>query len=337
MNKRAALVFLAGLLLSAGIYRWMFWTASMRESVRFDIASGETAAKVGERLEADGLIRSALLFRVFAARNGLDTKLAAGTYTFDPPITLFRVLSALASPEARSERTITIIPGWDLRDIAAYLEREGIASSTAFLRVTGTPAAYRTPAFSGIPSVFGDKPNTISLEGYLAPNTYRIYADATADDIVKKLVLARADEWEGEMIARSVELHRSVHEVMTMASIVEREAKGAKDRAMVADIFWRRLDAGWGLQADSTVHYLTGKRGDVFTTDDDRRSASLWNTYKYAGLPPGPIANPSVESIRAALYPEKNSYWYFLTTLDGEMKYAKTSAEHEANVRRYLR
>jgi UPF0755 protein len=116
-----------------------------------------------------------------------------------------------------------------------------------------------------------------------------------------------------------------------MASLLEREVRSPADKKKVSDLFWRRYAMGWALQADSTVHYVHGKKGDVFTTSAERKIDSPWNTYKYPGLPIGPISTPSLNAIMAAIYPEKNEYWYFLTTPEGEVKYAKTLEEHNAN------
>ena len=185
--------------------------------------------------------------------------------------------------------------------------------------------------------VLRDKPEDISLEGYLAPDTYRIFTDASLESVLEKLVVERDSQFTDRMYADIRAAGRDVHKVLTVASILEREVQHEEDKAKVADLFWRRFERHWALQADSTVHYAVGRKGDIFTTKKERATDSLWNTYKYPGLPPSPICNPSIESIRAAIYPEKNDYWYFLTTLEGEVKYARTLEEHNGNVARYLR
>jgi len=241
---------------------------------------------------------------------------------------------------ARPETTITIIPGWNLRDVASYLVAEQLASSTADVyAVTGKPATLvRTDAFilptSTIDQLHFSLPSKISLEGYLAPETYRVYSDATVTDIVEKLLIERDSELMNLNMATS---SATTNEILTVASLVEDEAKTPDDRRMVADILWRRVQAGMPLQLDSSVHYAVNKTGDVYTTQKERDVDSPWNTYKYAGLPPGPICNPSIESIKAALNPEKNSYWYFLSGTDGTMHYAKTLDEQDANIYKYLR
>jgi UPF0755 protein len=130
---------------------------------------------------------------------------------------------------------------------------------------------------------------------------------------------------------------KTPHQILTMASIIEKETKFPEDRSIVSDILWRRVQRGIRLQVDSTVHYLVNRSGDVFTTGEERQIDSPWNTYKYAGLPPGPICNPSVESIKAAIRPQKNDYWYFLSDKEGRLHYAKTLEEQNENARKYLR
>ena len=173
----------------------------------------------------------------------------------------------------------------------------------------------------------------------MAPETYRIFVNESLEDIIERLLRHRSQQIDSDLREHIVDSGRTFHEVLTMASILEKESPGGEDMPMIADLFWRRFDAGIALQADSTVHYIfDGNDGSVFTTAAQRNSANLWNTYKYPGLPPGPIGTPSLAAIRAAVNPTANEYWYFITTLDtGEVKYARTLAEHNANVAKYLR
>lgn len=314
--------------------------AQYSEVVSFKVESSEAVSHLADRLAEEQIIRNASLFKLFIRLKGIDRKVSQGEYEVKRPITLARIVEVLKQPGI-TERTITIIPGWDLRDIAEYLKKEGITAAEELYAVTGEPAVdYRVRSRlvnNRRFKVAVDKPNYVSWEGYFAPNTYRIYKNATVDEIIDKLIKERDSQFTEQMYEDIKKAKRTVHEVLTMASILEREIINKKDKALVADIFWRRHDVNMGLQADSTVHYAMAKKGVVFTTKEDRNSTNIWNTYRYPGLPPGPISNPSLESIRATLYPEKNDYWYFLTTLDtGEVKYAKTLEAHNENVRNYL-
>ena len=314
-------------------------TAQEAAEVQFTIEEGESVAALANRLESEQIIRSATFFKKYLTWKGLDTEVRAGQFTVTSPITLARVVAALAEPSV-DERTITLIPGWGLREMAAYFEEEGIATADEFYAVAGRPAVRPTSIdifFEEDPVVLSDKPGDVSLEGYLRPDTYRIFKDATIKEIVTKLIVERQNQFTGKMIEDIRASGRSIHEVMTIASLVEREVRTDEDRPKVADIFWRRYDANWALQADSTVHYAVGKTGDVFTSATDRESLSPWNTYKYTGLPPGPISAPSLDSIMAAIYSESNDDWYFLTDFDGNVHYASSLDGHNANVYKYLR
>ncbi len=321
---------------------WFFYTeiytdvAQEIDQVDFQIKKNESVSVIADRLAEEQVIRNAWIFKKYVSFKGIDKDINFGSFTVSAPITLSRVAAVLSEPGV-NEKTITILPGWDLRDIAAYLEEQNIGTEKEFFSVAGRPATQSTSHKKLKADVLQDLKLTLSLEGYLAPETYRIYSDATVEDVVDRLVEHRDSQFTKKMYQDIKKQDRTVHEVMTIASLVEREVRGKKDRPKVADIFWRRYDANWGLQADSTVHYVFGKKGDVFTTAEDRSSKNPWNTYKHAGLPPGPISNPSIESIMAAIYPEKNSNWYFITTLEGEAKFAKTLEDHNKNVNKYLR
>jgi len=243
----------------------------------------------------------------------------------------------------KPEVTLTIIPGWNLRQIADYLVKQGIASSTeeVYLLI-GKPAVdYRRLGIS-LPvinesSVVSYKPGYVSYEGFLAPETYRVFMDASLLDVIRKFIDQRDKQIDAAMWNDIKNSGHGFYEILTMASLLEEEVQSPADKAKVADILWRRYKNNWALQLDSSVHYVVDKTGNVFTTSKDRSVDSLWNTYKYPGLPLGPIANPGLASIKAAIYPEKNSYWYFLTGKDGAVYYAKTLDEHNLNRARYLR
>lgn len=345
MYKILSVILLAVFLLGIIFLYSEIYTAQAQvdvEKVRFEVKEGETVAELAERLESERIIRSAWLFKRFLRWEDLDTKINIGEFEATAPITLARVAEVLSKP-GLNEREITIIPGWTIRDIAQYFEYNGMFQAEELTELVGLPAVnYKTwkegaPKLIGDYKILKDRSWYVSYDGYLAPETYRVYKNAKLEDIVKKLLEQREKEITPEMWSDIEKFGRSFYEVLTMASILEREVKSEKDKSLVADIFWRRLNRNWALQADSTVHYAVNKSGEVFTTQEERAVNSLWNTYKYPGLPPSPICNPSLESIKAALYPEENDYWYFLTTKEGEVKYAKTLEEHNKNRIDYLR
>jgi len=326
-----------GFLFYRGLYKNI---GDATEKKTIVISSGLSVREIATLLEEEGIVTSDTMLVRFLVWKHLDTKIQHGDITFEPPFTIAHAAHELTTRTSLAEKEITILPGWDLRQIADYFDSEGIASAEDFYTAVGKALdeAPSTYDISDIPE-FASKPKNANLEGYLRPDTYRIFESASVDDIVEKLVNGRAAQFTDEMLADIKKQEKTVHEILTMASILEREVRTSEDRKLVSDLFWRRYGIGMALQADSTVHYVNNTEGEtVFTTKNARDVDSLWNTYKYPGLPPGPISNPSLDAIMAAIYPEANDYWYFLTTLDtGEVKYAKTLDGHNQNVYQYLR
>lgn len=234
--------------------------------------------------------------------------------------------------ELNRERKMTIIEGWRLKDVAAYLEREGIVEENKFLEAAKIGNWRDQYAFLKDPKIK-------SLEGFLYPDTYNIFTDATADDIIKKLLDEFDDKLTDKMRADLKASNHSLLDAVILASILEREISNKpafdSDREIVADIFWKRLSIGMGLQSDATVNYVTGKTS-TRPTLKDLEIDSPYNTYKYRGLPPGPINNPSLASLMAVIYPAKNDYYYFLTDETGKAYFGKTYEEHLSNIRKYL-
>lgn len=341
LMRRILLIFTVAVMIGGFLlYRNIFVVRSERtEPVSFTIAPGESVASVTARLHAEGIVADAELLRQYIGWKKLDRTITHGTIEFTKPLTIAQVAQVLASEKAANERTITIIPGSTIRDIATQFEKEGIAPETEVYRALGMPASYQKPeyVFDTETVLFQGKPENVSLEGYLAPETFRVRASSTLENIITTFIRHR----EAQIDARRSQIEasgRTVYEILTIASILEKEVRGREAKQKAADLFWRRLDNGWGLEADSTVHYIIGGNGSVFTTAKDRARDSRWNTYKYPGLPAGPISNPSIESIEAALDPIPNEYWFFITTLDtGETIFSRTNAEHNLNVQKYLR
>ncbi|MFH1430311.1 MAG: endolytic transglycosylase MltG, partial [Candidatus Uhrbacteria bacterium] len=280
-------------------------------------------------------------FMLFLRRRAIT----AGAYELSPHLSAWSLSRVVTTTQARPERTVTIIEGWSIRDIGAYLEREGIGSPDELYAIVGIPATDYRHADPEIPRPIDlgaeypflvEKPEFIGLEGYLFPDTYRVYADTSVEDIVYKMLDNLSVKLTDELLAEIAASGRSLHQVLTLASLVEKEVSNEEDRPIVAGILWKRRDRGWLLQADSTVNYVTGK-SDPRTRIADHSVDSSFNTYRYAGLPRGPISNPGMASILAALRPQESPYWFFLTTPDGETKYGRSLAEHNTNIARYLK
>lgn len=275
------------------------------EAVELVIEPGEGVNQISRNLKDQGLLGSMLVFETYVWLIGSEGKLQAGVHELQPGMPVVALTYALVSGSALNEVTITIPEGYTLKQIGEVVTANFDISSAEWEAASA------------------------GLEGYLFPDTYRFFPDATAEEIVGKM--------RQTMDSRIAEFNiENVHETLTLASIIEREVRDPEDMKLVADIFLRRLSIGMALQADSTVNYVTGGDSPAISLDD-RDIDSPYNTYKYPGLPPGPISNPGLPAIGAAIAPKANDYWYFLTTPEGEVIYAATYEEHLQNKQQYLR
>ena len=295
------------------------------------IANGMSTAEIAAVLKKSGVISSAAVFTAVADLSGKFKDLHAGTFIFKEGMSAVDALKTL-SVKGPQEISVTIPEGYDLRHIAERLIATGIIKNAEELyAVTGAPTASAKVGDGLIKdyAFLAAKPANVSLEGYLFPDTYRFYAGTPAETVVRKML----DTYQTKIEALS---NKPDHADLTLASLVESEVKTDADRAKVADILKRRLAAGMPLQLDSTVNYATGKSSPAVSSNDLTVN-SPYNTYKYKGLPPGPIANPGMSSIGAALAPTPNPYWYFLTAPDGTVVYSQTLTEHNAAKAKYLK
>lgn len=337
---RVGLALCAVLITLGAIATWELGVPVRRASgspVRVHIAAGESVQQIGADLQAAGVLRSQYWFRVWVWLSGREAKLVAGEYYLPPQaniISLVRLLSGGITPTC--EVSLRLLEGWTWRQMQGYLTRAGAPVAGQFTAYVTTPKSFAA-ATSGLEAgLFEGKPAKASLEGYLFPDTYRVFCDATVGDLVRKMLVNLGAQfppaWRTQLKGRGYNPYQG----LTLASIVEKEVPGDLDRAMVADIFWRRLVAGQGLEADSTVNYVTGKSTPSLSAADLAIN-SPYNTYRHRGLPPGPISNPGQSAIRAVVYPQANQYWYFLTTSEGRVIYSKTFAEHQRAKAKYLR
>lgn len=326
----------------------------------FTISSGESVTKIGQNLESQGFIRNDALFKYYVQFYGLTNKFQSGVYYVSKDLNLFEMADALTSGIVTTERTIRILPGWNVEDIADYLVSVGaLGNRETFLRECRD---YRSYMDYSLALIDADGNKTLSarsypLEGYLAPDTYRIYLTADAASIVRTLVKQMDTVYtevfnheytydeNGDILsepekngAKGVVL--TDDDIFIMASVIEKEAANTADMKRVAAVFYNRLAAGMKLQSDPTATYLTNVKR-LALTDSDILHESLYNTYLYSGLPVGPICNPSRNALLAALYPDEeflnDNYLYFCAAEPGSGKlvFAQTADEHEANVAYY--
>jgi len=281
--------------------------------------------------------------------------LVANEKNFPPLITNFLEKLTNQKPEptvvAKPEDTIKILEGWTSRDINQYFKQTGRWPGDEFLQTAGFPQIdYRRNKtlpepkdFSSEFSFLADKPKYYGLEGYLFPDTYRVYASSTAAEVVEKMLDNFNKKLTPKMRADIKEQGKTIYEIITLASIVEKEAPidnqtgNNRDARIIAGIFLNRLEIGQGLQSDATLSYIYSDNNPTHS-GSELENSSPYNTYKYRGLPPGPICNPGIIAIEAAIYPIKTDYNYFLTPKGKEeVIYSRTYEEHLQNKYKYLK
>jgi len=238
----------------------------------------------------------------------------------------------------KAEDTIKILEGWTNQDIADYFAKNGKWSAAAVLSVTDS--ASSTLAYAKKFPFLDQKEAPKSLEGYLFPDTYRVFASSTIEEVVSKLLDNFDNKLTPQMRSDIKAQGKSISEIVIMASIIEKEApfygKDNSDAKIVSGIFWNRLANKQALQSDATLSFIF-KDNKPTHEGNDLNNLSPYNTYKYRGLPPGPICNPGLLALEAAIYPKRSDYNYFLTAPDGNIYYAKTYAEHLQNKYKYLK
>lgn len=298
----------------------------------FIIESGQGVKAIGQNLAGQGFINSPFWFEAYVQLKGLDKNFSAGPHDISAGQNIKEIVSALTKPGA-SEQNITIIEGWGIKDIAQYLEERNLVTTADFIAEASRAGDSE---WDDQYSFLKDKDDSAGLEGYLFPDTYRVFKNADAHDIIKKMLDNFHSKLSWDLREEIKKQKKSIFEIVIMASIIEKEVQQPEDMKKVADIFYKRLKIGQALQSDATINFLTGK-GRTRSSAEDLKIDSLYNTYKYPGLPPAPISNPGLNAIMAAIYPEENDFFYFFTTASGEVIYSKNYNEHLLNKNKYLR
>lgn len=315
-------LFVMALLLGGAIAGYAYYRTTQpyqgfAEPVFVDIPHGANTRFIGDLLASKGVVRNPWDFiaaRVMQQVVGRNATLQAGEYRFAQAASPNEVLSRVAHGDIFFFRLI-VPEGYNMFDMAAAIKKLGTFSDAAFLKEARNPALIKDL-----------DPEAPSLEGYLFPDTYHLSRSTTPHQLVMTMTDRFRNAW------RSLD-GKAVHKTVTLASLVEREARRPEERPLIAAVFENRLDIGMKLDCDPTTVYaalLAGDyRGKIYRSDLDR--ASPWNTYRSAGLPPGPIANPGLSSLKAALHPETSEYLYFVAKGDGSggHTFSQTLAEHQ--------
>lgn len=281
----------------------------------FVVGKGEGVRAIASRLKKDNLIKDQVVFFLLIKKMGIDQNLQAGDFRLNQAMDAQTIAQTLT--KGMVDIWITILEGWRSEEIALKMASDLQLPESQFLKY--------------------------SQEGYMFPDTYLIPKEATAAAIVQILKDNFRQKVTEDLQKEAIKNGLTLKETIILASIVEKEASGENDRNLIAGILLRRLKSGWPLQTDATLQYALGYQPEEKTwwkknlTDLDKKFKSPYNTYLNIGLPPEPICNPGLASIRAVIYPEKSDFWYYLHDPTGGVHFAKTIEEHEANIDKYLR
>ena len=290
-----------------------------------DIPPGTSTPAIGRQLVASGVVRDETTFLMALWRSGRDRGLQAGEYRFAAPLSAMAVVESIAAGRVHL-LPITFPEGLTRRQMAERFGRSGFGSAEAFLA-----AGARVDLIADL------DPEATDLEGYLFPETYSLPRGAGADDLVEAMVAQFRRTFDADLRARAAARGFSVREVVTLASLIQRETGLDEERPVVSAVYHNRLGLGMPMQCDPTVIYALQLAGlyDGNLTRENLRFDSPYNTYVYPGLPPGPIAAPGAADLRAAVEPADVSHLYFVSRNDGSHVFADTLREHNRNVREY--
>ena len=325
-----ARLFLLAAVAAGGTVLWLWMALAApyqgfaKEGVFVDIPRGASRRMVARLLKRNGVIRSAIAFEIYARRHPKRT-IIAGEYFFDRPETGRDVFWKLANGQV-FEQPFVVREGETMFDIARELEAGKLMRASEFLYEASDPALIRDLA-----------PQATTLEGFLFPATYEFPRHPTAREVTSAMAQKFKAEWAS--IAAHEIRERGIVQVVTLASLVERETPQPDERPLVASVFENRLRLGRALQCDPTVIYALQRLGKYngSLSSADLHFDSAYNTYRYPGLPPGPIGNPGEASLRAAFAPAKTDYLYFVANTQGGHFFSKSLVEHNRNVARYRR
>lgn len=299
------------------------------ETVTIEVAQGENVWDIAEKLKEEDLIGYEIVFYLKARNTGADGRLRYGTFTFHKESGLGEIIEVLTTGGAQKDSVMFTIPeGYSIEMIAKKLEAENICTAEEFLLAVEQDYDYWF-----VETIPDDEDIKYKLQGFLFPETYAISDDMTAEDIVKVMLNQFDKAFTEDMRARMEELDKDIFTVVIEASIIEREAKVPEERPMMSGVIQNRLEIDMKLQMCPTALYpiTDGNYDKNFVTIEDTRVDSPYNTYVYAGLPVGPISNPGIKSLEAALYPVEHEYLFYHTNeekKDGSHIFTKTYQEH---------
>lgn len=308
-----------------------------KEAVYFFAEKGQGSTVISNRLEEEGLIISDRVFQFYIFVRGISSKLQAGTYELSKSMSISQIAEKLFRGDIAKDR-ITIVEGWSLKDIADYLEERELYKKEDIFALTGEPLnnPVNPKDFSSEFDFLEDKPKNLNLEGYLFPDTYELKKGATGQELVAKTLNNFDKKLTSELRQEISRQDRTIFEIITIASLIEKEIKTPADKKIVSGVIQNRLKNNMALNIDATLTYILGKNSTKISINETKID-SPYNTYKYRGLPLGPICNPGIESILAAVYPTQTDYFYYLSAPDGKTIFSRTLEEHNIAKEKYLK
>ncbi len=343
----ATFLFLVSLLAGGGGGILLFVSESLQPTesgaeVRFKVPRGVSSGRIAHILEDNGLIKDSTIFAYYLKYKDIGSNFQAGEYAMSPGMPKEQIIAMLNNGEVVQPETFkfTIAEGLTVEQIANLLNGQGQVKGDELLALANDPTQLKATADRKIPAFVGQigeiEGLRYKLEGYLFPETYEMRVESTANDLALRLLQELANKlgqlpegWEEELERRDM----TFHQMMTVASLIEREVVVDQERAIVASVIYNRLNRKMPLQIDATVLYAMGEHKDT-VLHVDLETDSPYNTYQNPGLPPGPIASPSLSALKAALYPEETKYLYYVTKKDGSQEhlFAETFQQHQQNI-----
>lgn len=287
--------------------------------ITLTVEDGSGSATVAKNLKENGIIKHPMVFRIQSKMGGYDGEYKPGAIIIRNGMSYDDILQALVTAD-RDTVKVVIPEGYEVKQIAEALSEAGLSGADGFMDALD-PSLYDYSFLKGLPERTG------KLEGYLFPATYEIPQTYTAQEIVNLMLKAFDEKFTEEYRKKAEEMGMSIDEIVTMASIIERETNADTERAKVAGVFYNRKNSGMKFQSCATVQYVLGEHKPVLSISDTK-TASPYNTYLHAGLPIGPICNPGEECIKAALYPEKTDAYYFCLSKNGDHIFSANYEDH---------
>ncbi len=302
--KRVIIIISVCLLLGALCLAWIYPCA--RQGL-FKIEQGQNLFQIAENLKSEGFIRAEFPFSAYVMYKQKEKDLKYGVYQFSRIDNVLSIADKIIKGETYTIK-VTIPEGFNVKQIDEKLAQNQLIE----------------------PGDLDPK-----YEGFFFPDTYYFFPSESVEEITQKFLDNFDKKLSPELRREIKQQSKTIFEIITMASLLEKEVQGFEDKRIVSGILWKRLEVNMPLQVDATITYITGKKTTKISIEDTKID-SPYNTYKNRGLPIGPICNPGLESIKAAIYPEPSDYWYYISTPEGKTVFSKTLKEHNANIAKYL-